>query len=60
VSHEDEEVVTCVIEEISKHIGELTVTRGDNHQFLGMDIHLNNNKTVSLSMKTHIKEAIEA
>ena len=25
-----------------------------------MDIHLNNNETVSLSMKTHIKEAIEA
>ena len=47
VSHEDEEVVTCIIEEISKHFGELTVTRGDNHQFLGMDIHFNNNKTVS-------------
>jgi len=60
VSHEDEEVVTWILGEISKHFGELTITRGDNHQFLGMKIQINKNETVSLSMQTHIKEAIEA
>ena len=34
--------------------------RNIDHQFLGMDIHLNNNKTVSLSMKARIKEENEA
>jgi len=41
VSHEVEEVVPGTIKEISKHFGELTVTGGDNHQFLEMDIRLN-------------------
>ena len=31
VSHEDEEIVTSIITVISKHFGELTVTRGEHH-----------------------------
>jgi len=48
--------VTCILGEISKHFGKI----GDNHQFLEMDIHLNKNETVSLSMQAHVKKAIEA
>ena len=38
VSHLDEEVKTNVIEGISEHYGNLTVSRGKKHRFLGMDI----------------------
>ena len=38
VSHVDEEVNTRVIEKICKHFGNLTVSRGKKHKFLGMDI----------------------
>ena len=38
VSHVDEEVNTKVIETISEHFGNLTVSRGKNHKFLGIDI----------------------
>ena len=37
VSHVDEEVYTKVIETISEYFGNLTVTRGNKHKFLGMD-----------------------
>ena len=38
VSHLDEEVKTNVIEGISEHYGNLTVSRGKKQRFLGMDI----------------------
>ena len=41
VSHEDPNVVTEVIELMKKHFGDLTVTRGNEHRFLGMNIKIN-------------------
>ena len=38
VSHVDEEVNTKVFETISEHFGNLTVSRGKKHKFLGMEI----------------------
>ena len=38
VSHVDEEVNTKVIETISEHFGNLTVSRGKKQNFLGMDV----------------------
>ena len=58
VSHVDKEVVTDVINEISKHFGELTVSRGTKHDFLGMDIEIKDCK-VFISMKDQITEAIK-
>ena len=40
ISHVDEKVVTSIIKEISEHFGELTVSRGKKHDFLGMDIEI--------------------
>ena len=38
VSHVDPSVVTEVIELMKSHFGELTVTRGKKHRFLGTNI----------------------
>ena len=42
ISHADPEVVTSVIKDISKHFGKLTVSRGNKHDYLGMDIKIKN------------------
>ncbi len=60
VSHKDENVITDVINAISKHFGDLKISRGREHSFLGMNVKYNDNSTVSISMKDHIREAIEA
>ena len=44
ISHIDKEVVSDVINDISKHFGELTVSRGTKHAFLGMDIEIKERK----------------
>ena len=38
ISHKDPRVVDQVIDSISEHFGELTVSRGKMHDFLGMNI----------------------
>ena len=58
ISHIDKEVVSSVINDISKHFGELTVSRGTKNDFLGMDIEIKECK-VFISMKKQIMEAIE-
>ena len=46
ISHKDPEVVSQVIKEIEEYFGKMVVTRGKEHSFLGMDIKMNDNKTV--------------
>ena len=58
ISHIDKKVVTSVINDISEHFGELTVSRGTTYDFLGMDIEIKDRK-VFISMKNQIAEAIE-
>jgi len=51
--------VTDIIEKIEVKFGNMTVTRGKLHVFLGMDITFNNNDgTVTILMKEYLKEAI--
>ena len=59
VSHLDEEVKTKVIERISEHYGNLTVSRGKKHRFLGMDIEFLADGKLSLFMKDYIEESID-
>jgi len=40
ISHVDPDVVTDVIDILRGHFGELTITRGREHNFLGMDLFL--------------------
>ena len=58
ISHAKESVVMDVIGEIEKRFGKMTVTRGTQHVFLGMDIRFKEDSTLSIGMKGYIEEAI--
>ena len=58
VSHADPTVVTKVMEQIASHFGELSITRGAKHDFLGMNIEIKNNK-VYVDIQHQIEKALE-
>ena len=58
ISHVNPKVVTSIIEGIESRFGKMTVTRGNEHEFLGMDIVFNNDETVTIGMDRYVKEAI--
>ena len=58
-SHAEQAVLNKIIKAIELHTGKMTVTRGDKHTFLGMDITFRNNGTASISMRHYIEEALE-
>jgi hypothetical protein len=60
LSHMSENVVTSVIDHIKKHFGDLVISRGKEHKFLGMNITFNDNGSLEIEMKKYIEEAIES
>jgi hypothetical protein len=58
ISHVNPAVVTHVIEKIEERFGNMNVTRGKEHNFLGMNFIFHENETVSVSMKLYLEEAI--
>ena len=58
--HSHDAVLTEVIESVEDGVGKITVTRGNRHTFLGMDLTFEDNGTVSINMKDYIVEVIEA
>ena len=58
VSHADPTVVTQVLDQIANHFGELSITRGARHDFLGMNIEIKDKK-VYIDMKHQVEEALE-
>ena len=58
VSHKDPTVVTQVMDQIAGHFGELFITRGTKHDFLGMNIEIKN-KMVYVDMQHQVEEALE-
>jgi hypothetical protein len=58
ISHEDSKAVSHVIQKIEARFGEMAVTGGKEHVFLGMNISFRNDGTASIVMKDYIKEAI--
>ena len=59
LSHVDAKVVSGLIKKLEKKFGKLTVNRGKNHVYLGMDIEFKEDRTVHILMKHHLLEAIE-
>ena len=53
-SHKDPNDVTKVLQDISKHFGELTISRGNKHDFLGMNFEIKNKK-VYIDMKDQVQ-----
>ena len=59
ISHIDPTVVSDVIKQIEDRFGKMTVTRGSEHEFLGMRIVLNKEtKTANIMMASYLREAI--
>jgi hypothetical protein len=58
ISHEYSKAVSHVIQKIEARFGEMAVTRGKEHVFLGMNISFHKDGTASIMMKDYIKEAI--
>lgn len=54
----DPAVVTEVIEQIEQRFGKMTVTRGKEHNFLGMKITYKDNGTAEITMRDYLEEAI--
>ena len=57
LSHVDSNVVAQELEMISKHFGDIKISRGKEHRFLGMDLKITD--LIAISMKDRILEAIE-
>ena len=58
ISHVDPTVVTSIINNIEERFDKMTVTRGMEHTFLGMNIKYTGQGTAIITMKQYLKEAI--
>ena len=58
ISHVDPKVVTRVIERMEERFDKMTVTRGREHNFLGMHIVYTEEHTAVITMKSYLEEAI--
>jgi hypothetical protein len=52
-------VVTNIIDKLEHHFGKMTVTRGREHTFLGMNIHYTEEQTAKITMKQYLEEALQ-
>jgi Reverse transcriptase (RNA-dependent DNA polymerase)/Zinc knuckle len=59
ISHVDESVVTDIMQKIEAKFGKMTIARGKNHNFLGMDITFCDDETLTINMRNYIKETID-
>ena len=59
VSHSDPNVVKDIMQRIDKRFEGLTYDISNNHNYLGMNLTYNENKTVTIDMSAYIKEVIQ-
>jgi hypothetical protein len=59
ISHIKPSVVDFMISHLEQKFGKLSITRGRDHKFLGMDISFRPDGTASISMPSYIQEAVE-
>jgi hypothetical protein len=59
ISHVEPGVVTMVISKIDSVFDKMTVTRGRDHNLLGMQVHFSDDNKAIINMKTYIIEAIQ-
>ena len=52
-------MVISVIQAIEERFGKMSVTRGKEHTFVGMDINYNDDGMANINMKNYIAECIE-
>ena len=60
ISHKDESVINDLLTYLAGFYGDLSITRGNKHTYVGMDIEFPGNGTVEIGMKHYLEEALEA
>jgi len=58
ISHKKSKTVNRIIRQMEEKFGKMTITRGNKHTFVGIDIEFKRNGTVALSMEDYIKECV--
>ena len=58
-SHVDSRVIDDLLDTIKTHFGEIKITRGNIHTFLGMNIQITEDKKIEIEMEDQLMEAIE-
>ena len=58
VSYINKSVIFDKLNYTQQEFGNITISRGNNHKYLGMDIELLNDSRISISMKKHIDELL--
>ena len=59
ISHKEEKYVDDMFTIFKEKFRDLTITRGNSHEFLGMDLTITKEKRSDISMRKQIKEAVE-
>jgi Reverse transcriptase (RNA-dependent DNA polymerase) len=59
ISHVNPQVVTRIIDSLEEKFGKMTVTRGREHNFLGMNIKYTDDQTAKITMKQYLHKALE-
>ncbi len=59
ISHVLKSVVEDIVKKIEERYGKMTITRGNKHTYIGMDIEFTGNREVQILMKDYIVEALE-
>lgn len=59
ISHKNPAVVTQVIQQIEDKLGKMTVSRGKQQSFLGMQLDFGADRTISISMRSYLQEVLE-
>ena len=59
ISHTDPKVIEDIISKIEAKFRKMSQTKGDTHDFIGMEIKYTKDKKVKISMKKHIQKAMD-
>jgi hypothetical protein len=57
-THVEDDVLSDIIEVVKTEVGAITVSRGNTHNFLGMNITFNDDGTLSIRMAEYIAETL--
>jgi len=59
LSHASPEEVTKMVSKLEEYFGEMNVSRGKNHTYLGIDFEIRDRKVI-LNMKKYLQECVDA
>ena len=58
-SHVNSRVIDDLLDTIKTHFGEIKITRGKKHTFMGVNIQITEDKKIEIEMEDQLMEAIE-